>query len=154
MRRNIVSTVFCFLFVSIPGFSQTSTNAQLTGVVTDQSGALIPGVSITITKTDTGVVTTTVTNEAGVYNFQALQPGSGYSVSATLPGFQTLTYKDLELSAATAFRQNFQLQVAGAETRVEVSVAGLQALTETSSVGTVLSEDKVNNLPLVGNNVL
>src|SRR5213593_2707371 len=144
MRRSIVSTLmFSLLFVSIPGFSQTSSNAQLSGVVTDQSGALIPGVTITATRTVTGVVTTTVTNEAGVYNFQALQPGSGYSVSASLPGFQTLTYTNLELSAATAFRQNFQLQVAGAETRVEVSVAGLQALTETSSVGTVLPEDKV-----------
>ena len=66
MRKTIVFTVLlCLLFVSIPGFSQTS-NAQLSGVVTDQSGALIPGVTITLTKTDTGVVTTTITNESGV----------------------------------------------------------------------------------------
>lgn len=59
MRRNIVSAVVLFLLISIPGIPQTS-NAQLSGVVTDQSGALIPGVTITMTKADTGVVTTTV----------------------------------------------------------------------------------------------
>src|SRR5206468_1467140 len=83
-----------------------------------------------------------------------MQPGSGYSVSAALSGFQTLTYTNLELSAATVSRQNFQLGVAAAATKIEVSVEGLQALTETSSVGTMLPEAKVRDLPLVGNNVL
>jgi hypothetical protein len=154
MRRRIVSiALVCSLFVAIPGISQTST-AQLTGVVTDQSGALIPGVTITLTKADTGVVTTAISNEAGVYNLPGLQPGSGYRVSAALPGFQTLTYTDLTLGVATTSQRNFQLQVATAATTVEVTVQGLQALTETSSVGTVLPEEKVRNLPLVGNNVV
>jgi len=155
MRRSIVlMAVLCFLFVSIPGFSQ-ATNAQLTGVVTDQSGALIPGVTITMTKTDTGVVSTTVSNDAGVYTFQSLQPGSGYSVSAALPGFQTLTYRNLELSGAVVSRQNFQLQIATTTTSVEVSVDRAGALIESSSsVGDVLTRDRISNLPLVGNNVL
>ncbi|MBI2150145.1 MAG: carboxypeptidase regulatory-like domain-containing protein, partial [Acidobacteria bacterium] len=156
MSGKIVTiTLLCFLFVSIPGFSQTSTNAQLTGIVTDQSGALIPGVTITATKADTGVVTTTLTNEAGVYTFQSLQPGRGYSVSAALPGFQTINYTDLELSAATVFRRNFQLQVAAATTTLEVSVSLEGVLLESSpSVGDVLTETRVRNLPIVGNNVL
>ena len=154
MRTSVVFTVlFCLLFVSIPGFSQTS-SAQISGVVTDQSGALIPGATITIRKADTGVVTTTVTNEAGVYNFRGLQPGSGYSVSAALPGFQTLTYTGLELGVGSTSTRNFQLQVATAATSIEVSVEGLQALTETSSVGDVLSTARIESLPLVGNNVL
>jgi hypothetical protein len=155
MRRKILAmTLSCLFFVSIPAFPQTS-NAQLTGFVTDQTGAFIPGVSITVTKADTGVVTTAVTNEAGAYNLN-LQPGSSYSVSAALPGFQTLTYTDLELSVASVTRRNFQLEVATADTQVEVTVAaaGLQALTETSSIGDVLPEYRVKNLPLVGNNVL
>jgi hypothetical protein len=155
MRSNIVSASLLFVFLfSIPGFSQTSSNASLTGVVSDQSGALIPGVTITLTKTDTGVVTTALTNEAGVYNFQSVQPGAGYTVSAGIPGFQTLVYTGLELGIGSASRRNFQLQVATAATTVEVAVEGLQALTETSSVGTVLPEQKVRNLPLVGNNVI
>jgi hypothetical protein len=155
MRSNIVSTALCILFVSIPGFSQTSTNAQLTGVVTDTSGALIPGVTITATKADTGVITTALTNETGVYTFQALQPGSGYTVSAMLPGFQTLRYTNLELSAAVVSRQNFQLQVATQATTVDVSIDRTGALLESSpSVGDVLPEYRIKNLPLVGNNVL
>src|SRR6188474_7822 len=153
MRRKCVSAALLFFFlVSIPAFAQTSTNAQLTGVVTDPSGALIPGVTITAIKTDTGVTTTAITNEAGVYTFQALQPGNGYTVSATLPGFQTLRYTNLELSAAVLARQNFQLQVQSQATTVEVSVDRAGVLTQaSSSVGDVLPQDRINNLPMVGN---
>ena len=156
MRRTIVSaSLLCFFLFSIPGFSQTSSNASLTGVVSDQSGALIPGVTITMTKTDTGVTSSTVTNEAGVYTLPGLQPGSGYTVSAALPGFQTLRYTNLELSAAVVSRQNFQLQVATQATTVEVSIDRQGALIEnSSSVGDVLPEYRIKNLPLVGNNVL
>ena len=155
MRSKIVATVLLVVLVSISGFSQTSTNAQITGVVTDSSGALIPGVTITATKTDTGVTTTALTNESGVYTFQALQPGTGYTLSASLPGFQTLRYTALELSAGVVFRQNFQLQVATAATTIEVAVERQAALTQSSSsVGDVLPQDRINNLPMVGNNVL
>src|SRR6516162_9610483 len=126
MSGKIATTLVVLCLVSIPGFSQT-TNAQLSGVVTDPTGALIPGVTITLTKADTGVVTATLTNEAGVYNFQAVQAGSGYSVSAALPGFQTLTYTNLELAVGSVSRQNFQMKVGpAAGTSVEVSVEGLQ----------------------------
>src|SRR5207249_9282129 len=146
MRGKILATTLLYLFfVSIPGFAQTG-NAQLSGVVTDPSGALIPGVTITLTKADTGVVTTTLTNEVGVYNFPSVQPGSAYSVSAALSGFQTLTYTNLELAVGSVSRQNFQLHVATAATSVEVSVAGLQALTETSSIGDVLPEQRVKSM--------
>src|SRR5215510_15508070 len=106
MRKKIVSIALCFFFGTIPGFSQT-TNAQLSGVVTDQSGALIPGVTITLTKTDTGVVTTAISNEAGVYNLQGLQPGSGYRISAALPGFQTFTYTDVTMAVGSTNQRNF-----------------------------------------------
>src|SRR5262249_25930111 len=89
------------------------------------------------------------------YTFQALQPGSSYSISAALSGFQTLTYTNLELSAGNLARQNFQLKVAGAATSVDVKIdaAGLLA-SSSASVGDALSEDRIRNLPLVGNNVL
>jgi hypothetical protein len=156
MRRAIVSSaMLCFLFISIPGFCQTSSNAQLTGIVTDQSGALIPGVTLTLKKADTGVSTTTVTNEAGVYAFPGLQPGSGYSVTATLPGFQTVTFTNMELGAAVVSSQNVQLKVATAATTVDVIVDRAGALMQSSaSVGDVLPEYRIRNLPLVGNNVL
>src|SRR5215510_3606910 len=125
MRGKAILTALLFLsFFSISGFSQTS-SAQLSGVVSDPSGALIPGVTITLTKTDTGVVLTTLSNEAGVYNFQAVQPGSGYTVSAAIPGFQTLVFTGMELSTGSVSRRNFQLQVSTTATTVEVAVEGL-----------------------------
>ena len=75
------------LLLGLSAFAQTS-NATLGGTVSDSTGALIPGVSMTATNTQTGVVTTVISNEAGAYQFASLQPGS-YKVSAELGGFQT-----------------------------------------------------------------
>jgi protocatechuate 3,4-dioxygenase beta subunit len=77
------------LVLSQNTFAQTA-NATLGGTVSDASGALIPGVSITATNPQTGIVSTVVSNEAGAYQFASLQTGT-YNVTAELPGFQTQT---------------------------------------------------------------
>jgi hypothetical protein len=137
-----------------PGFGQAGFFAVVTGTVGDSSGALIPGVSIKATATDTGVVTTTLSNEAGSYNFANLLPGK-YTLSASLPGFQTRNITNIELSQNTTYRFNFELSVAGVNTQVEVSISGDTILaTSGASVGQVLSQQKVQDLPIVGNNVL
>src|SRR5262245_18592747 len=150
MRRKIVGLVFISLLVANAAFAQ---NGQLSGTVTDQTGALIPGVSITATNTATGVVTTTLTNDSGAYTFPSLQPGV-YRMSAELPGFQTSTVPNLELGPI-AVRQNFELKIGTAQTSGEVSTE-LQTVVSQSSatVGDVLNQDRVSNLPNVGNNVL
>src|SRR6185369_10031590 len=80
------------LFLAVSGFAQVGVNATLSGTVSDSSGALVPGVSIAATNTATGVVSSTVTNEAGTYRYPSLQPGS-YEVKASLPGFQSQTFR-------------------------------------------------------------
>src|SRR5215510_911151 len=72
-----------------PSFGQ-SVYSTISGTVEDATKALIPGVALTATNTATGIVTMTVSNEAGVYSFPSLQPGT-YRVTAELPGFQTET---------------------------------------------------------------
>src|SRR6476620_7380130 len=94
MKRNFgrLAAVVCLLlplFVSVPAFSQ-GLYATVSGTVSDSSGAVIPGVTIKATAVDTGVVSTQLTNEAGVYNYRDLVPGK-YTISASLPGFQTKT---------------------------------------------------------------
>ena len=151
MRRHVVSATFTVLVTAAFLFAQ---NSQLGGIVTDPSGALVPGVTITVTNTDTGVVTTTVTNESGAYSFPSLQPGRAYRITASLPGFQTRTVTDFELAGA-AVRQNFQLQLTGTQTTVEITADAVNAITASSaSVGDVLPEARINSLPMVGNNVL
>ena len=141
------------LFTSAALFSQSS-NGTISGSVGDASGAVIPGVTVTATNSATGVVTTVLSNDSGVYNFASLLPGT-YSVSATLPGFQTRRVSDVQLGNAAQLRLNFTLEVATAATAIEVTVeAGNLITTSTSSVGEVLGERQIQSLPLVSNNVL
>ena len=73
MHERILVAVLCLhLVLSVPVFAQTS-NATLGGTVSDATGALIPGVSVTATNVATGIVTTVLTNEAGAYQFASLQ---------------------------------------------------------------------------------
>jgi hypothetical protein len=92
----------------------------LGGIVSDPSGALLPGVTITSTNTSTAVVTTTLSNESGAYSFPSLQPGRSYTVSASLTGFKTTTFTGIDLGPITV-RRDFQLQLSSATTTVEVS---------------------------------
>ena len=152
MRRLIVWG-FLTLVLSTPAFGQ-STYATVSGTVADSSGAVLPGVSLTATNNATGVVTTVVSNEAGAYNFASLLPGV-YKVSAELPGFQTRSYTDVQLGNAEKVRLNFTLQVATQAQSVEVTVAADTLLaTSSSSVGEILSQQRVQDLPMVSNNVL
>ena len=154
MRKYIGAAGLLCLLVSGFSFSQGG-NSQLGGVATDTSGALLPGVTITVTNNATSVANTTITNESGAYNFPALQPGANYSVSASLPGFQRRTVTNLPIGAAVNVRQDFQLQVAAQATTVEVSINANELLTTNSqSVGEVLTASRVQDLPIVGNDVL
>jgi hypothetical protein len=154
MRRCFLLVVVLLVTFTSLGFSQGGFS-QLGGSVTDPSGALIPGVTITVTNTDTGVMNTAITNESGTYNFPSLQPGRAYRVAASLPGFQTQTVTNLELSGSTSHRQNFQLSVAATATAVEVVSDATAAITAAGgTVGDVLPEYRIQNLPMVNNNVL
>ena len=154
MKSLILGAALLLVVSSVtPGFAQ-STSAAVSGTIDDGTGALIPGVTVTATNNATGVVTTVLSNEAGAYNFASLLPGT-YSVSARLPGFQTATFTNVQLGNRDQVRLNFTLKVASVATSVEVSVAADTTLsTSSSSVGEVLSQQKVQDMPLVGNNVL
>jgi hypothetical protein len=92
------------LFFATLGLSQSS-NATLSGTVSDSAKALIPGVAISATNNGTSVVTTGITNESGTYSLSGLLPG--YKVTAELPGFQTQSFTDVRLGNAAQARLNF-----------------------------------------------
>lgn len=154
MNRFIAALALLLsLALSMQAFSQSS-NANLSGTITDATGGIMPGVTVTATNTATGVVNTAISNNAGVYNFPSLLPGA-YKVAAEQRGFQTQTYTDVQLGNAAQVRLNFSLQVAGIAQAVEVSVAAERLLLESSSsTGDVLVERSVHELPLVNNNAL
>jgi hypothetical protein len=152
MRRLLISALVCVALLP-RSFAQT-TNATLGGTVSDATRALIPGVTITATNTQTGIVTTVVTNETGAYQFASLQTGT-YKVTAELPGFQTQAYNDVVLGVGQQVRLNFTLQVGTQAQTVDVNVAADTLIaTTSSSVGAVLPDYKLRELPLATRNAL
>jgi hypothetical protein len=156
MRNLQIATaaavLLCFV-LSGQTFGQSS-NATLGGTVGDATGALSPGVTVTATNVQTGVVTTALSNETGTYNFASLQPGT-YRVAAELVGFQPQSYTNVELGTSQQVRLNFTLQVGGVAQAVDVSVAADTLLaTSSASVGSVLPERTVHELPTVGRDAL
>jgi len=150
---RVVVAILASLLFSIPLFSQ-STNATVSGTVNDPSGAIVPGVTITATNNATGVSSTAISNEAGVYNITGLLPGV-YKVSSSLTGFRPQTFTDVQVGSSAQIRLNFALALgAGAQT-VEVTIEAQNLITSSSSsVGAVLQEKTIQDLPLVSNNVL
>jgi hypothetical protein len=143
--------VTCLLSVS--AFAQLN-NATFTGTVSDSTKAVLPGVTITATNTATGVVLTNVTNEAGAYTILSLLPGT-YTVTAELPGFQKANYTNVDLGNNVTVRLNFTLNVATQSQNVEVTVAADTVLaTSSPTIGQVMTQKKINDLPVVGGNVL
>src|SRR5262249_45850715 len=120
-----------FLGLSAQAFAQSS-NATVGGIISDATGALIPGVSVTATNTQTGIVTTAISNETGIYQFAALEPGN-YKVSAELSGFRTETYNQVTLGISQQVRLNFTLRVGSVAQSVDVSVAADTLIATTSA---------------------
>src|SRR5262245_41962076 len=151
-RLCLVAFIVCLMPYGAQGFAQVI-NASLAGTVSDPTGAFVPGVEITATHTGTNVPAVALTNESGTYRFASLQPGP-YQVSASLAGFQTQTFQ-LTLGTSQNIRQNFVLQVGQVAQALDVSVAPDELLTTmSSSVGRVLGEKQIVDLPLVGRNVI
>ena len=152
MKYSMLARFVLVLSFATPLFGQATTT--LSGTVRDQSGALIPSVEVRAVNDATGVETVAITNDAGVYNFLAMQPGT-YSVRASLPGFRTQTFTRVPLSANLTNRLNFDLQVSAQATAVEVSVSADQLRLESNaSVGEALTAQEIVALPNVTNNVL
>ena len=138
------------LVLCTPGYGQTL--GTITGEVKDGTGALLPGATVTVVNKATNATRTTVTNSAGLFDFPALPPGA-YSVSTELEGFRTGT-RDIELRVQQVLRVNFALELATLEE--SATVVGVSPLVETSNatVGTVIENRRIVELPLNGRNYL
>src|SRR5438093_5669486 len=104
MKSLLAAVALMCLVLSNNTFAQSG-NASVGGFVQDATKAYIPGVTVTATNTQTGVVTTAVTNEAGTYNIPSLLPGI-YKLTAELPGFRGQVYNDVQLGGNTTVRYN------------------------------------------------
>ena len=155
MRTGLAAaTMVVVCFILVPITLAQSGNASVGGFVQDPTQAFIPGVSVTATNTQTGVTTTVITNESGTYNIPGLLPGT-YKLTAELAGFKTQVINDVQLGQSVTARHNFTLQVGAVADSVEVTAESTALITESSStIGQVLAEKQVRDLPLASNNVL
>jgi len=129
-------------------------NGAISGTVTDQTGAVLPGVSVTLENTQTGVASTTISNEAGVYSFPSVQPGL-FRVTGELPGFKKLVNNDVRVEVAARISLNLRLEVGAEATAIEVTASMEMAVAlGTSSVGGMITGMAVTQLPLPSRNAL
>jgi hypothetical protein len=137
------------------GFTATAIAqmASIQGVVTDSSDANIAGADVTATNTGTGVEFKAQTNEAGFYLFPSLTPGS-YTIRAVAGGFSQKTTGIIKLEVGQTARADFQLEVGAVNQSIEVSAAAALLDTQTSTVGQVVSNKQIVELPLNGRNYL
>jgi len=135
------------LCLSLPAYPQ-SDRGVLTGTVTDSSGAVIPGASVTATNTATNVSASTVTTEGGFYAIPALQPGT-YKVRVELTGFKAYEQSQVVIAAATTVRVDAKLEIGQISESVEVTSSAARLQTENSKISASVSNKMVDELPLV-----
>lgn len=145
-----VTFALSLLFLLAPASLLAQLNtATLHGIVTDPTGSAIPAAQITITNTDTGVARTTVTDSVGDYTVPSLQPGN-YSVSAVREGFEKIQRSNVSLQVGQSAALNLTLQVGNTSQTVTVTSTALALETTDTSLGSVMSEKQVQDLPLNG----
>ncbi|MBI1896510.1 MAG: TonB-dependent receptor [Acidobacteria bacterium] len=144
-----VSTLLLVIAVSQQlGFSQM---AQITGRTTDSSQAALPGVAITLTNEQTGVTFHTTSNEVGYYTLSLLRPGT-YRIELTAPGFRRMSRSGIRLDVEQVAQLDFQLPVGEVTESVEVVAAAPLLETSRATVGQVIENKRVVDLPLNGRN--
>jgi hypothetical protein len=142
--------ISALILLSTPSWSQSLTSGDITGTVLDPSGAAVPNATVTLTNKDTGTTQTTTTNSTGAYRFSLLNPGK-YSLSVKAPVFQTVAEHIVTVAIGEAASVNIQLQVAAANTTVEVTAQAGVVQTENGNVTTSITPEQVENLPNPGN---
>lgn len=133
------------------GLAQTL--GEISGAVRDSTGAVLPGVMITLTNQATNAVRNATTNDSGVYAFPALVPGP-YRVKAEKTGFKTSSSDVLELQVQQQARLDLRMEVGSVSESIEVVASAAQLSTENATVGTVVDNKRIVELPLNGRNYL
>src|SRR5438132_2688692 len=139
------------LFVSV--LAAQGVRATIVGRVTDDSGAVVPGANITITNTGTNESRSVTVNDSGEYAIPQLAPGQ-YTLTAEYTGFNKVVRSGIALETNQQARFDVVLKVGGITEEVQVSAAAPLVTTENASVGNVVDQKKIVELPLNGRDYL
>ena len=149
--RRFTLVALLLLIPSADAWAQLAT-AQMNGRVTDPSGAVLPGVAITATQTDTGATRTVVTDDRGAYALPNLPTGP-YRLEAMLSGFRTYVQTGIVLQVAGTPVINIVLALGNLEEAVTVDAAAPLVDVKSAGIGTVIENERILELPLQGRQV-
>ena len=141
------------LFIHTPALKAQSITQTIQGLVSDATGAVIPGATISYTNLDTGVSQSVQSNETGNYTF-TLVPVGNYDVTCQLEGFKTNTTSNQRVGTGDQVRVDFTLEIGDVTETVEVSAAAVTLQTENATVGAVVENRRIVELPLNGRNIV
>src|SRR5215831_3985309 len=150
MWRAVLTELLLCLAVPVVAMAQVTTGDVL-GRVTDPSGAVLPGATITIENLDTHINRSAISNESGDYVFNLLPIGH-YVVRIELPGFKTFNVSNMTLASGDRVRVDAQLQVGQIAETVSVEEQAPALQTDSSTIGNLTTERAVQDLPLNGRN--
>jgi hypothetical protein len=137
-----------FLLIALPGAAQVDRGA-IVGTVTDRSGARVSNAQITLTNLSTGQSIRVATDEEGNYNAKLLRIGA-YSIAATKQGFETTVEASVDVAVNQSARVDLALKLGSASETVQVTGAAPLLQTESSALGTIETEKRIDDLPLNG----
>ena len=137
---------------AISAFAQATNSGTVVGAVTDQSGAVVPGATITLTDTATGSTRSTTTNAAGEYVLQNVPP-SNYDITVSKAGFATDKIAGQAVAVGSQTNASFKLQVGAAQTTIEVQTSGVELQTLNATIGTTVAPVAIDSLPALGRDV-
>src|SRR5690348_7404594 len=159
MRNSLRNVLYVCLFVCLAAlvafapaaaWGQAISTGTIAGTVVDNTNAVVPGATITITQAGTGATLSTQTNSVGYYIFPNVQPGS-YNVKVTMQGFSTASFNNQVVKVGTALTLNAKMQVGATTTTVEVtSTPGAELQTLNSTVGSTITSTALEALPAIG----
>jgi hypothetical protein len=138
------------LTIDAPAQARQGTTSRLTGTVTDTSGATLPGATVTMKNEGTNVIFTVVTNEVGIYAFEAV-PSGRYTVTVELQGFKRFVATANDVAIGQPTTVNAKLELGGVTESVEVRAAAQVVQTETSgNLGSTFDQRTIESLPILG----
>lgn len=160
LKRNLFSpcaavlALFCSLavFLANPSLTAQVTTARLSGIVSDTSGSALEGASVSVEGVQTGYKQTTKTSDTGEYLFPALPIGE-YVLTVDMKAFSPYTQKGIVLAVGQSASRNVVLQVGAVVDQVSVTSDASLVTTDSATVGQLVNQQSVANLPLNGRDV-
>ncbi len=149
----IGATAVLAILIPGPQMLAQSSNAELSGVITDTSGAVVAGVEVKALNTATNVTYAGVSNGSGLYLLTELLPGP-YTITASAPGFGVVKHSGLKLSTGDHLSQNFTLKPGAVEESVTVTTAQTLISSDEASTADVLNNNMITELPQLNRNAL